>query len=128
MTAIARASALGDLIGGAQAFGFERCGLTSDAEEDAAAGFEQLIRDSLDLWNDLEPVQRRDLEKTIQGQVDALSKLNLVVTAGTERQRLRFGTSDNAPMEIGVLYVAVAPAARPALLLMRQKGGTTGFK
>jgi transcriptional regulator with XRE-family HTH domain len=128
MTAVERASALGDLIGRAQAFDFERCGLASDVEDDAAAEFEQLIRDSLDLWNDLEPVQRRDVEKTIQGQVNALAKLNLTVTAGMERQRIRFGTGDNMPMEIGVLYIAVAPAARPALLLMRQKGGTMGFK
>jgi len=56
---IERGADVGRVFGGAHAMNFDCPGVDSEAGEDAAAELEQELKDLMDLWSDLEPLQRR---------------------------------------------------------------------
>ena len=125
MELIDRASALEPLMG-SDAFSFHKLGLSSDAEEDAATELEQVLTDALNIWNDLEPLQRRDLVRDFQAEVDALRGLHLAVTAGIQTIREKV-SNGRTSLLLHILYVAVSPMTKPALILAREKTEPVSF-
>jgi transcriptional regulator with XRE-family HTH domain len=123
---IDRATAMEPLLLGSHAFSYHKLGLTTDVDEDLAAEFEQLLRDTLDIWSDIEPIQRRDLVRHLQDKLDALREHGLVVTAGTQGLRPRMSTGTGS-IVFHVIYVAVSPAAKPVLFLARDKAEPVSF-
>ncbi len=104
---------------GTHAFQLERVGVLSDAQADAVADLEQALQD-LDVWRDLGAIQRREMEKYFQEQIDRLTTLDVTVSFGLESVNLRPQTGG---MSFGwtVLYVAVSPGKTALRCLARDK-------
>ena len=93
---------------------------------DAIARLEQSLKDLGDLWRDLEPVQRHEALKELQVDIDKLTSLGMVITAGADTMRLKSQQSDIV-FSLSVLRVVVAPAAQPKTFAVRDKTASVSF-
>ena len=118
---ISSGAAASDFLGGNHAYQLQRIGDFSDAQADAVAEFEQDLKDWGDLWSTLEPLQRRDAERSLDHQLESLRTLDLVVSMGQSLMNLTL-PSDDASMRWQVLYCAVVPGKTPLRYLAREKG------
>jgi len=94
--------------------------ITDGAQEQEIAGLEQLLRDCLDGWRDLEPMVRDEAFQAIQQVLDKLKEFGLIVAAGTETMRLR-SQSDEKPFSMDVLHILVSKSTEPKLFLVRER-------
>jgi transcriptional regulator with XRE-family HTH domain len=107
---------------GTAAHHFQRIGKYTNDQADSIAEFEQLLKDCGDIWNELEPLQRRDAEKDIQSIIERLLSFELAISAGVQSMKLRSRTVTSQPFDLSVLYVAVVPGRQPLGALIREKG------
>jgi transcriptional regulator with XRE-family HTH domain len=96
-----------------------RCTVNDDAAQDAATEFEQELKELVDIWGDLEPVQRREAAKTAFAHVERLRSLGLVVTVGSHECRLWIDRKQYLPAQC--MVVLVAPTAEPKLFATIKK-------
>jgi len=94
--------------------------ITDGAQELEIAGLEQLLRDCLDGWKDLEPMQRPEALQPIQHQLDKLKEFGMIVAAGTEKMQLR-SASDEKPFSMDVLHILVSKSTEPKLFLVHER-------
>lgn len=115
---------VGDLskLFGTHAYHFQRVGTFTDNQADAIAEFEQLVHDYGDLWDELEPLQRREAEKCIKSFIEKLLSLELAISAGTQSMKIRSTTGPSQPFHFSVLYIAFVPGRLPLRALVREKG------
>lgn len=112
---------------GTHGYHFQRVGSFTDDQADAIAEFEQLAKDYGEIWSDLEPLQRRDAEKSIHALIEQLISHEVAVSAGVQSMRLRPAAETTKPFDFSVLYVAVVPGHQPHHALIRQKGAPIQF-
>jgi transcriptional regulator with XRE-family HTH domain len=114
------------LLDGVHAHLVHRAGDLSDTQADALAVFEQNLQDWLDLWHDLEPLQRRDAEKSLQEDIAALTSLDVHLSAACETLALNLGTGE--AMRFPTLYVAATVGDRPLGALVRDRNTQFTFR
>ncbi len=99
----------------------------SDEARDVAADLESLMRDLLDLYSDLDPVERREEYKRAVGYVRRLEALGCVVSIGLDETRLRMkGAKDS--MDWQILYVVVWNAADAKDFVGVERGAKVQFQ
>lgn len=108
------------------AYQMQRIGYLSEAQADAVSEFEQDLKDWVDLWSDLEPVQRRDAECTLDRQLENLHALDLAVSLGQSAMDLIL-RSNGASVRFQVLYCAVVSGKTPLRYMAREKGVPASF-
>src|SRR5256885_8204695 len=117
---VQRAADLSPMFG-THAYYLHRHGTFTDTQSDAIAEFEQLVQDYGDLWGDLEPLQRREAEKSIQSLIEQLLSIDIAVSVGVQSMRLKPTTGTSQPFQWSVLYLAVVPGRQPLHALIREK-------
>lgn len=115
-----------EFLGGNHAYHLQRMGTFSGAQADGVAEFEQDLKDWGDLWSGLEPIQRRDAERSLDGLLEDLRTLDLVVSMGQSPVNLTLRSS-GASMRWQILYCAVVPGKTPLRCLAREKGVPVSF-
>jgi transcriptional regulator with XRE-family HTH domain len=126
LTIIDRASELEPLLSASEAMYFQKRDLTQDAQEDAAAAFEQTLQDTVHDWQEIGPLERREAVKQLQAKLAALRGSGLVISAGAERRRLAVpGTFKHVSLTI--LYVGVALVGSPLRGLVYDKTAPISF-
>jgi transcriptional regulator with XRE-family HTH domain len=118
---VERASDLRNMIGDALKFDYEDL---NDEQERAAAELHQDVRDLLDIWSDLAPMQRLDALGDVQKDLEHLARLGLAVTAGSEVLHLKVADG-RPPHTLSVLYVIVSK--EPKLFAIRDKTAPVEF-
>jgi hypothetical protein len=93
----------------------------STEQQQAAAVLKDLLRDYLDIWNDLTATNQVEALSTIQQELDRLAALDLVTTFGVETLRLKSDTVPD-PFSMDTLYIFVSKGSEPKLFAMREKG------
>ena len=66
---------------------FHSSAFDDDERADVAADTNQLLYNSINIWNDLEPSGRRDCEKQLDEQLKRLTAMRVVGTAGVDNRR-----------------------------------------
>lgn len=128
LTAIERAVDLRNFFP-AGAWEFSADDVRDEAREDAIAAFEADVVDAIEVWADLNPVQRLEVTRSMESRLAELRHLGLVVAAGNEVLRLRTrsqGAGD--PLTVNVLYVVISKASEPKLLAMRDMQAPVQFQ
>ncbi|MFO0722860.1 MAG: helix-turn-helix transcriptional regulator [Myxococcota bacterium] len=119
-----RGSDLGRLLSGCHALHFAAPSLEDDASEDKAAALNQTLMDWLDLWGDLGPLERRNAEKSIQGDLDDLERRGLVATGG---RRLVKAKSGSELVSLDVAYVLVSKRSEVQLFAIYDRSQPVRF-
>ena len=99
----------------------------SDEARDVAAELESLLRDLLDIFGDLDPVDLRDECKRAVGYVRRLEALGCVVSMGLDETRLRMKGAEDS-MDWQVLYVVVSEAADAKEFVGVERGAKVQFQ
>ena len=129
---IDRGKALVPILSGSHAMGFQSAELDNESDEDAVAAFEQVVRDWGDLLDELEPLQRRDAEKSLDAEIAELRNRGLAVTGARRRYRVRLGQGESPftgkplpedPLPWDIAYIVVSRSERPTLALVRDRSG-----
>lgn len=108
------------------AFLLQRVGTFSDEQADEFAEFEQELKDYGDLWGDLEPLQRREGEKHLEGIIQRLRSVGVSASIGTHTMNLR-PQAGGPSLRMSMLYVAVVPGNTALRFLAREKGVPVSF-
>jgi transcriptional regulator with XRE-family HTH domain len=83
------------------------CFSDEDGVRDAFAELQSNMNDMLDVWDDVDALQRREWAKNAFQQVHELNRLGLVVHAGKAKRAVRTGSGTSLRME--VVYVLAWP-------------------
>jgi transcriptional regulator with XRE-family HTH domain len=100
-------------------------GLSAEQEE-AIARLQDLLKDYIDVWRDIESSHHLDAFRTIGQEIARLKTLGLSVTAGVERVRLKL-QDGGAPLSWRVLHVVVSTASQPQLFHLRERNAEVDF-
>lgn len=125
MHVLARSSELGEMVGGSHALYFHKIGELSETQLDQIAKVEEILRDYLDIWGDMEATGRREAEKSLYANVEQLIASEMSVSFGFEQMGIRMG--DGQPFTMPVLYVAIARGSTPMLAIIRPKNMPVSF-
>jgi len=111
---------------GLDAYYLHKPGVGDEAQANALAEFEQNLKDCGDLWGELEPVQRRAVERDFQLLFERLSKLRVSVSMGSKTRSLRLAVGGQT-MRFSFLYVTAVPGETPLRVVAQEKGLPISF-
>ncbi len=125
MRAVTRSCDLGELLAGTHALFFQRIGELTERQLDQIAVLEDLLRDYLDIWSDMDGAGRRDAEKSLYACVASLHESDMSVSFGTENMGMR--VREGKPFRMPVLYIAITKGRVPMLAVARPKDMPISF-
>ena len=125
MHVLSRSSELGEIVGGSHALFLHKIGDLTEDQLDDIAELEELLRDYLDIWSDMEPTGRREAEKTLFTFLASMVRSDMSISFGTENMAMRAGNGQ--PFRMPVLYIAVSKGQVPMLAVVRPKNMPINF-
>jgi transcriptional regulator with XRE-family HTH domain len=95
-------------------------------QREVVAELEQALGDYLNLWRDLQPIERHRAYDDLQRPIEQLQAMGLVVAAGVEELRLRSDKTPD-PWTMEVFYVMISLASDPKLAVARERKRQISF-